>query len=65
MNTIYRNGSNYIKIIKANFSYTILYNNIYFIKDKKINKIWKYINQQKKEEILDEHERRKRQKYEE
>ncbi len=65
MNTIYRNGNNYIKIIKANFSYTILYNNIYFIKDKKINKIWKYINQQKKEEILDEHERRKRQKYEE
>ena len=64
MNTIYRNGSNYIKIIKANFSYTILYNNIYFIKDKKINKIWKYINQQKKEEILDEQERRKRQKYE-
>ena len=64
MNTIYRNGNNYIKIIKANFSYTILYNNIYFIKDKKINKIWKYINQQKKEEILDEHERRKRQKYE-
>ena len=51
MNTIYRNGSNYIKIIKANFSYTILYNNIYFIKDKKINKIWKYINQQKKEEF--------------
>ena len=65
MNTIYRNGNNYIKIIKANFSYTILYNNIYFIKDKKINKIWKYINQQKKEEILDEYERRKRQKYEE
>ena len=64
MNTIYRNGNNYIKMIKANFSYTILYNNIYFIKDKKINKIWKYINQQKKEEILDEHERRKRQKYE-
>ena len=65
MNTIYRNGNNYIKMIKANFSYTILYNNIYFIKNKKINKIWKYINQQKKEEILDEHERRKRQKYEE
>lgn len=65
MNTIYRNGNNYIKMIKANFSYTILYNNIYFIKDKKFNKIWKYINQQKKEEILDEHERRKRQKYEE
>ena len=65
MNTIYRNGNNYIKIIKANFSYTILYNNIYFIKNKKINKIWKYINQQKKEEILDEHERRKRQKHEE
>ena len=64
MNTIYRNGNNYIKMIKANFSYTILYNNIYFIKNKKINKIWKYINQQKKEEILDEHERRKRQKYE-
>ena len=64
MNTIYRNGNNYIKMIKANFSYTILYNNIYFIKDKKFNKIWKYINQQKKEEILDEHERRKRQKYE-
>ena len=53
MNTIYRNGNNYIKIINEDFfiqSYIILYNNIYFIKDKKINKIWKYINQQKKEE---------------